>query len=298
MSTTVGSVKSVSFGQQTTAPYMDFLRATNPEIDQLLAKNPGVKTFLDRMDAIGAVVHGPVGNQVVTDHQWSAWSHSPRSAGLPPDWRDEIVILFQTDTDPNHVLDFGREKFQASVIGVFTKGQIFTKECVTTDPRTGQEMGFANDAGFESVMKVRTVGIPGEKAGVAFATGMMDTNGKPAGWWGWPSNYNFETNRFPPGMYGGRQVEFTHGTADHFPIDDHGEKQVLKRKASFAPGEAPFVYEDYQPPRVETLASDAVEPTNVQNAVKKFIGSTPSNRLSTGNPTPGNNPLNTRIRNQ
>ena len=190
---------------------LSHLIKTNPKLPALMAQYPGLKAFLARETATGAVAASSVGT--ASPVTWSAWFHSPASLHQDYNWQDQFIFVFQRGPKERGKIDFGSEgSYQGRLIAVHRMGDLDVPNH-KVGAYTG---GTSSDYGFETLMPVEAIGKPGDKLEVCYCVGSLDDKGQATGGWG------------TLGGYGGRQCDIVVGKPAQAPIhEDDGSYSVL-----------------------------------------------------------------------
>lgn len=187
------------------------LERTNPRLPELMKQHPGLRAFLEKHAAAGAIATSTAGT--ASPVTWNAWFHSPATLHQSYNWRDQLVFVFQRGPAERGRIDFGRQgAYQGRLIGVQRMGDLD----VPVKPRGGLEAGTSSDGGFETQFPALAIGRPGDRLEVCFCVGTLDDHGNPTGGWG------------TLGGYGGRQHDIQIGQPAVVPIhEDDGTYSVL-----------------------------------------------------------------------
>lgn len=191
------------------------LERTNPRLPELMKQHPGLRAFLEKHAAAGAVATSASGT--ASPVTWNAWFHSPASLHQDYNWKDQLIFVFQRGPSEKGRIDFGRQgSYQGRLIGVHRMGDLD----VPVRMKNGHEAGSSSDGGFETQFKAEAIGRPGDELEVCFCVGTLDDRGNPTGGWG------------TLGGYGGRQHDIKIGDPAVVPIhEDDGTYSVLSPKA-------------------------------------------------------------------
>ena len=193
---------------------LSHLIKTNPRLPALMQQFPGLKAFLTRHSATGAIASSTAG--VASPVQWSGWFHSPASLQQNYNWQDQFVFVFQRGPKEHGTIDFGNQgRYQGRLIAVHRLGDLD----VPTRKIGAFTGGISSDTGFEALFPVEAIGKPGARLEVCFCIGSLDAQGNTCGGWG------------TLGGYSGRQQDIVVGKPINIPIhDDDGTYDQLVPK--------------------------------------------------------------------
>ncbi|MBX7116438.1 MAG: hypothetical protein K1X64_19090 [Myxococcaceae bacterium] len=199
------------------------LRTANPALDTVLKDNAGVKVLLERFAAANAIVKpevaGTAGDKLLTVEDpafkstkvnFEMWTHSKESGGMPEEPFKDVIFVWQNDAAAT--LDFGRQRVNGKLIGVYRLDQLaFESEAAALatakDKATQKAREFepgkwaliSDDKTYRnslewSDMAVKAVGKQGSPFEINWAILNVASDGSIRGG-GWPGGYSGRTLR-------------------------------------------------------------------------------------------------------
>lgn len=196
--TNVSSINSVSAAlpsSSANAVDLSLLKKANPNLDAVLASNPGVMKLLERNAARGAVAV-PAAGDVDTHYTWPVWTHSPRSSpgSITAANEKDVIVVWQENPASAAKVSLGRyHEFPGQIIAVHQ-----------VDARGGS--GTATDGGYIwPSIDVVASGKKDAAVTMRWAVVTLDAQG------------NAISGGFPGG-WSGRTFTGVHGKGEYIPL--------------------------------------------------------------------------------
>ena len=197
------------------------LQRTNPRLPKLLSDLPGVKLWLDRQVAAGAVSTGAKPGEATSSVRWDVWTHGEGTKAKyghnltdKQVLNEDVIVVFKIDPQGKPLDIGGYRSYSGSILAVHRMCDL-GRPCV------------AGDGGWLSNMNVEVSGQPGTQADCAWAIISIDQNGRVRGG-GYPpprpaNHANGSGAGSAGGEYAGRRWLVKCGAPAYVPIiaDEH-----------------------------------------------------------------------------
>jgi hypothetical protein len=195
-----------------------FLEKTNPKLSKLIADQPGVGKFLERLDSLGLLSTGASAGEVETPIDWMVWTHSTATNakyghGMKTEQiMKDVIVTWAHDASVKNSIPLGYRSNQGKVVAIHRMSDL-------------RAPSVAMDGGLITRMPVLAPGKPGATQQLSWAIVSLDDTGAVRGG-GFPSTvpaneYLKPGGGRPPsggGEYAGRSFIVTHGKPNHVPI--------------------------------------------------------------------------------